>query len=324
MPRAVVGDGDDDVVAHPALLPPTLAPRACRSALFTRAVTARCSATAEPTTSAGPVAGSGPAQARRPGRAPRHPPTAPRRGTAPRGRRRPARPAGARVRREQQVLEDRGEVRAVRDDAVDVGEGVVGERACRERTGGRPDPRWPATVADLPQAPPQQLRAGAEQGQRRAQLVPGVGDEPALQREHGRQRLQGAPAEPRPGGRGEQQADRACGEHRGQDPAPVVLPWGQVQHGLDHEPVRAPLGHDAVGDPADPVLGRRRWPARDDGGERRRVVGPRGEPACRRRSARRASRITNQVSSGNSPTSSARATVASSSLVDRPSPSRSR
>jgi hypothetical protein len=93
---------------------------------------------------------------------------------------------------------------------VDVGESVVGEGAGRERAGVRPGPWQRAAVAHLLQAPPQQLRAGADQPQRR---------------------------------------------------------------------VRTPLGHGAVGDPADPVLGRRRRAARDDRGERRPVAGSRGQTA---------------------------------------------
>jgi len=127
----------------------------------------------------------------------------------------------------------------------------------------------------------QQLRPGRQQGQRGAQLVPGVGDEPALEREGGNQRAQRAEA--RPGldcGRREQ-PDHARDQHGGQDSGAVLLPCRQVEHRLDGHAVGPTDGHHAVVHPADvpdAVCGGR---AGCRGGERLGVVGAGGQPGRR-------------------------------------------
>jgi hypothetical protein len=126
---------------------------------------------------------------------------------------------GSRIGGDQQVLHDPVEMPGVPDQAF-------GIRATRP--------------------PMQQLRPGAEQRQRGAQLVAGVGDEPALQRERLGQRAHGSPTEPEPDRRGEPEAGDT---HRQQhtDQPHLRHPVGmQVQHRLDHLAVYRLGAHPVV------------------------------------------------------------------------------
>jgi hypothetical protein len=94
---------------------------------------------------------------------------------------------GDRVCGYQQVLKNLAEPGAVGDDAFHVGQ---------QRSG--------PSLYTAAKSPAEQLSTGAQQSQRGPQLVSGVGDEPALQRQRGGQRPQRSVSQPSPGRRGEQ------------------------------------------------------------------------------------------------------------------------
>jgi hypothetical protein len=132
------------------------------------------------------------------------------------------------VRRSEEVIEDLGERPGVGDDAIHVGNHLVGH------------------LRVLAQPSGEQLGAGAQQRERRTQLVARVGDEPTLQRDGVCHRPDRAPGQPGRHQRRKQNAQDTGGQQRRQDAATLLVCLVPIEHRLGHASVRR-SGAERVG-----------------------------------------------------------------------------